>query len=40
MLRVTKDRKRQYQSLGFSLETKYCDFEKNKPRRKSEIKET
>ncbi|MFA6334238.1 MAG: Arm DNA-binding domain-containing protein [Bacteroidales bacterium] len=39
MSRVTKDRKRQYQSLGFSLETKYWDFEKNKPRRKSESKE-
>lgn len=33
MLRVTKDKKRQYESLGFSLDPKFWDFEKNRPRR-------
>ena len=31
MLRVTKDRKRKYVSLGLSLQEKFWDFEKGKP---------
>ena len=31
MLRVTKDRKRKYQSIGISLHPDYWDFTKNKP---------
>ena len=33
MLRITKDRKRKYSSIGLSLNPVYWDFEKNKPRR-------
>ena len=33
MLRITKDRKRKYSSIGISLNPVYWDFEKNKPRR-------
>ena len=33
MLRVTKDRKRKYSSIGISVNPVYWDFEKNKPRR-------
>ena len=33
MLRVTKDRKRKYQSIGISLNPDCWDFTKNKPRR-------
>ena len=33
MLRVTKDRKRKYVSLGLSLHEKFWDFEKGKPKR-------
>ena len=32
MLRITKDRKRKYSSIGLSLNPVYWDFEKNKPR--------
>lgn len=32
MLRVTKDRKRKYVSLGLSLHEKFWDFEKSKPK--------
>ena len=35
MLRVTKDRKRKYVSLGLSLHEKFWDFEKSKPKRTS-----
>mgnify|MGYP001219959676 CR=1 FL=1 len=31
MLRVTKDRKPKYVSLGIAIFPKYWDFEKNKP---------
>jgi hypothetical protein len=33
MLRITKDRKLKYSSIGISLNPAYWDFEKNKPRR-------
>ena len=33
MLRITKDRKRKYLSIGISVNPVYCDFEKNKPKR-------
>lgn len=33
MLRVTKDRKRKYSSIGISLNPTYWDFDKNKPKR-------
>lgn len=33
MLRVTKQGKRKYQSLGVSVDAKYWDFEKNQPKR-------
>ena len=33
MLRITKNRKRKYSSIGISLNPVYWDFEKNKPRR-------
>ena len=39
MLRVTKDRKRKYVSLGFSLQEKFWDFEKGKPKRNCPNKE-
>jgi len=32
MLRVTKDRKRKYVSLGISVHPKYWDFDKEKPK--------
>lgn len=32
MLRVSKDRKTRYQSIGISLNPKYWDFEKNRPK--------
>ena len=32
MLRVSKDRKTKYQSIGISLNPKYWDFEKNRPK--------
>jgi len=32
MLRITKDRKLKYLSLGISIETHFWDFEKNKPK--------
>lgn len=39
MLRVTKDRKRRYVSLGLSLHEKFWDFEKGKPKRNCPNKE-
>ena len=39
MLRVTKDRKRKYVSLGLSLQEKFWDFEKGKPKRNCPNKE-
>lgn len=33
MLRICKDGKRKYQSLGLSIHSKYWDFEKEKPKR-------
>jgi site-specific recombinase XerD len=33
MLRITKDRKRKYSSIGISLNPEFWDFDKNKPRR-------
>ena len=33
MLRVTKDRKRKYLSIGISINSNYWDFEKNKPKK-------
>jgi hypothetical protein len=33
MLRITKDRKRKYSSIGISINPALWDFEKNKPRR-------
>lgn len=39
MLRVTKDRKRKYSSIGISINPVYWDFEKNKPRRNCPDKE-
>ena len=39
MLRVTKDHKRKYVSLGFSLHEKFWDFEKSKPKRNCPNKE-
>ena len=39
MLRVTKDRKRKYVSLGLSLYEKFWDFEKGKPKRNCPNKE-
>ncbi|MFR3489250.1 MAG: Arm DNA-binding domain-containing protein, partial [Alistipes ihumii] len=38
-LRVTKDRKRKYVSLGLSLPEKFWDFEKGKPKRNCPNKE-
>jgi hypothetical protein len=32
MLCITKDRKRKYQSLGISVNPKYWDFEKERPK--------
>lgn len=32
MLRVTKDRKRKYSSIGISVNPVYWDFVKNKPK--------
>ena len=39
MLRVTKDRKRRYLSLGISISSEYWDFTKNKPKRNCPNKE-
>ena len=39
MLRVTKDRKPKYVSLGISILPKYWDFEKNRPTSKCPNKE-
>ena len=39
MLRITKSRKRKYVSLGISIEEKFWDFEKNKPKRNCPNKE-
>ena len=39
MLRVTKDLKRKYVSLGLSLHEKFWDFEKGKPKRNCPNKE-
>ena len=39
MLRATKDRKRKYVSLGLSLQEKFWDFEKGKPKRNCPNKE-
>lgn len=39
MLRVTKDRKRKYVSLGLSLHSRFWDFDKNKPKRNGPNKE-
>ncbi len=39
MLRITKDRKRRYVSLGLSLYEKFWDFEKGKPKRNCPNKE-
>ena len=32
VLRITKDRKRKYQSLGISVKPEHWDFVKNKPK--------
>lgn len=39
MLRITKDRKRKYVALGVSLDERYWDFDKNKPKRNCPNKE-
>ena len=39
MLRITKSRKRKYVSLGLSIDKKYWDFDKNKPKRNCPNKE-
>ncbi len=39
MLRVTKDRKRKYLSLGISTKSEFWDFEKNEPKRNCPNKE-
>ena len=39
MLRVTKNRKRKYKSIGVSINPKYWDFNKNKPKRNCPDKE-
>lgn len=39
MLRITKDRKRRYLSLGISINPRYWDFTKNKPKRNCPNKE-
>lgn len=39
MIRICKNNKKKYQSLGISLEAKYWDFEKNKPKRNCPNKE-
>ena len=33
MLRITKSRKRKYLSIGMSVEPKFWDFDKNRPKR-------
>lgn len=33
MIRICKDSKKKYRSLGVSIKPEYWDFEKNKPRR-------
>lgn len=39
MLRVTKDRKRRYLSVGISINPQYWDFDKNRPKRNCPNKE-
>jgi hypothetical protein len=39
MLRITKSRKRKYVSTGLSIDSKFWDFSKNKPRRNCPNKE-
>jgi len=39
MLRITKSRKRKYVSIGMSIEEKFWDFDKNKPKRNCPNKE-
>ncbi|MBB4037438.1 integrase [Dysgonomonas hofstadii] len=39
MIRVCKDNKKKYKSLGISLNSQYWDFEKNKPRKNCPNKE-
>ena len=39
MLRITQSRKRKYVSLGMSIDQKYWDFDKNKPKRNCPNKE-
>ena len=39
MLRITKERKRKYVSIGISIQEKFWDFEKNKPKRNCPNKE-
>ena len=39
MLRITKSRKRKYVSIGMSIQEKFWDFDKNKPKRNSPNKE-
>ncbi|MDL2228469.1 site-specific integrase [Odoribacter sp. OttesenSCG-928-L07] len=39
MLRITKSRKRKYVSIGMSIDEKYWDFKKNKPKRNCPNKE-
>jgi hypothetical protein len=39
MLRITKSRKRKYVSIGMSIEQKFWDFDKNKPKRNCPNKE-
>jgi len=39
MLRITKSRKRKYVSIGLSIDPKYWDFDKNKPKRNCPDKE-
>ena len=40
MLRITKDRKSKYQSLGISIPPKFWDFEKNQPKRNCPNRDT
>ena len=39
MIRVCKDGKKKYQSIGISVKPEYWDFEKNKPKRNCSDKE-
>lgn len=39
MIRICKDNKKKYRSLGVSLQSQFWDFEKNKPKRNCPNKE-